>query len=200
MNAGLWVSLARGWQVPSVLVGWGVLLGANLIGPRVVVLPSVGSSGQIPTPFVFLLGGLLGVLAVLLAAEPCPAVFLTAPSRARLVNAARVGLASLLGPFVLTVIGPGDWAAATSTTIAVTGEGLIAASVLGLRLAWLPPLLHLVAAASFGAATRDTLRPWAWIISAEPSTSALMASTALWALGLGTWMLSMGHRSEGLEI
>lgn len=195
-----WWSLARGWQVPTLLMGWSLLLVANLLGPRVVVLPSVAVSNQVPTPFVFLLGGLLAVLAVLLASEPCASVFVTAPSRARHVNLCRVALASFLGPLVLTALGPGDWLATTNTTVVATGEGLLAAAVLGLRLAWLPPLLHLAAAASFGAAAPDTLRPWAWLISAQPSAAVLAFSVCVWALGASIWFVTMSRRPEGLHV
>lgn len=190
-----WWWLARGWQVPTLVLGWGVLLVADLLGPILVVLPAVGVGSEVPTPFVFLLGGLLGILAVQLGSEPCAAVYATAPAHARRVNLARIAIASLLGPLALTALGPGDWAATTSTTIAVTGEGLIAASAFGLRLAWLPPLLHLAASGSFGAATPDTLRPWAWLISADPSALVLSLSLAVWALGLVVWSTSMAHRT-----
>lgn len=193
-------ALMRGWYVPAVAVGWAVLLIVNLVGPKLVVLPGVAATSQIPTPFVFFVGGLIALLSLLLATEPCPEVFVTSPLRSRLLNVTRVVVAVMLGPLLLTSLGPGDTLAALSTSMAVAGEGLLAASVLGLRLAWLPPLLHLTAAGSFGAATPDTLRPWAWLISANPSAAALASSAVMLAAGGVSWFRAMARRPSALIV
>lgn len=192
-------SLLIGWQLPAVIAGWAMVTVATHFGPQAIALPDLGGAGPVLTPLGSLGAVVCAVLAVITAGEPCPQVFITAPRRARHVNLTRVAVVALLGPIIVSTLGPATWAATTNTTLALSGEGLIAASLLGIRLAWLPISLHFLAAATVGAATRDSLHGWAWILETTPTSLTIAISAGVMVLGVILWGAAIGRNSDLLE-
>ena len=180
-----------------VLLGWLFLALATRLGPDLVPLPDIGGSGSASTPLASLAAAACAVLAVFAAAEPCADVFLTAPSRARWVNTMRVAAVALIGVVVVSVVGAGSWLATLNTTSALAAEGITAAAIIGVQLSWVPPMLHFLAAGTFGAATMGVLHPWAWILDPQPSVVVVLGSLGLFALCLSKWRLSIGEMDPG---
>jgi len=164
-----------------------------VVAPDAVDLPQLGAMDAVVAPVAALLGWVAALAATTAAGEPCPEVFATAPRRAHAVNLARVVLT--LATFTcaaaiaasarpMTVAG-----LSARTSLALTGEGLVMASVAGLRYCWLPMTAHLLASATLGAANRPDLATWAWVVSAEVGPAQLTVSTLLFATGMTAWRL-----------
>ena len=189
-------ALVVGWQLPVVLIGWGVAVLATRLGPVLIDLPDLTGTGQVATPLASFAAAACGMLAVFSAGEPCSTVFVTAPRRARVVNLARIVALVVLGALVVSTIGVAAGPATLNTTLALAGESLLAACVVGVRLAWLLPVVHLMAASTVGAATRETLHPWAWILQGEPHTSTVIWSASSLLVALAVWWSVVGRRPE----
>lgn len=187
------MTLAKGWQLRLVLLGWLFLAIATRLGPELVPLPDISGGGSASTPLASLAAAACAILAVFAAAEPCADVFLTAPSRARWSNTLRVAAVALIGALFMSLIGAGSWLATLNTTSALAAEGIVAAATIGVQLSWVPPMLHFLVAGTFGAATMGVLHPWAWILDPQPSIAVVLASLALLAICLSIWRLSIGH-------
>lgn len=193
------LALLRGWRVPPVLLGWSVVAVATLLGPALVPLPNLTGTASVSTPLATLGGAVCGLLTLSLAHEPCPDVFSTAPSSAFVVHGVRILLGALTGPLIITAVGPSSGSVAMNVGMTIVGEGMLAAGLLGQRLAWLLPLFHLLAASTFGAVRGQGLHTWAWILSSRPGSGHLVVSATILAVGIIIWVARIRANSQLLE-
>lgn len=185
----VWRALARGWKLDVVSLGLMAVAAAMLGAPALVFLPQLSSDTKVAAPTGALAGWACAILAVTTAVEPCRDVFVTSPRRAHAVNVLRVFVVAGIGTAVVAITSQRDLSVIAVTTATLTGEGLLAAALLGLRLAWLPPTLH-VFASTFGATERTALAPWAWILAPEPTVTGACVSALILFVGAGAWWRS----------
>ena len=140
------------------------------------------SSVQVQAPTNAALALLVALAILGTAPEPCPALLPTLATRRRVLPAARVATLVLLMSMAFAVQGSARTGA--TALLALTGEGLLAASVVTTRYAWILPLLHSLASALFGTDGFGNLKVWAWLLSTQPTITGLGASGAIFTFGL----------------
>jgi hypothetical protein len=152
----------------------------------------MANGAQIATPIGALAGWLAGLLALLTAQEPAPALFATAPRITHVVNVTRLLLMLLCGLLVACVTTDGSMLVPLSAGATFAGEGLVLAGLAGLRTAWLFPTLHLLACIALGNTNRvQGLAVWAWPLDQHPGIGQLAASGLLLTAGAALWASSL---------
>ena len=187
------LSLARGWQLPAVAVGLVILAAAALALPDLVGLPRFGSGLPVVAPVAGLLGWWCAILALTSANEPCMQIFLTARDSARWVNHARIVIVGASGLAVVAAVDTSYLSTAATAASTLLGEALIFGALVKLQLAWMPPTLHMLAAAVLGAANRSDLALWAWILDPRPSTTQMGISIVILVIGATLWNRALRH-------
>jgi hypothetical protein len=182
------VALAKGWHVPAAVAVIVLTAAGSRFLPVLVPLPRMFSYQSLSAPASAIAALLVSVAAFLTADEPSDILLLTSPRRSQLLNPSRVFAVGGIGAMLLCVGTGASWTPTLSSVAALVGEGLLLGSLVGIRLAWVLPTLHVLAALTFGAAGRSDLAPWAWILATHPSTSDLSASTVLLAIGSVKWL------------
>jgi hypothetical protein len=182
-----WLALAHGWQWQVVMLGWVAILVGALVLPQLLFLPALSTGGRVATPTAALSGWAATMLALVAATEPAWPIFLAAPHRVRAINVLRVLVVAVGGGVAVVLASDSSLGVASTATMALVGE----AALLGYRVAWIFPSLHLLAASSLGSVNRIAgLSPWAWILAPETSLPGLMTSGALLLAGAIAWYRS----------
>lgn len=178
----LLVSLGKGWNLHLILPA----LASTLIGlawaPQTVVAPQALASFPVQSPVA---AGFAVIWSLLISAtvpEPMPSLPTVLTWRRRylsqvrviILTAAVIGVAGLLAPPLVVSV----------ALLALAGEAVLAAAVLGFRYAWVLPLVHAAGASTLGANAFGDIRPWAWFLRLDPQPSDFAMSLALYVIGL----------------
>lgn len=176
-------ALIRGWNLVYTVPTIAVLLVVYFYGPRLFDPPQLLSAVPVQAPTTAALNVLLAMLTVASVPEPCPVVFILAPLRRRALPLVRVlGMtAIIIGVFAAA----GAGLTAATSLLALVGETAVAAALIGVRYAWIVPLVHGTAAALFGTNAFGELSSWAWLLTTRPSVGDLICSAAVYLVGLG---------------
>lgn len=185
--------LVRGWGIPTALAVVVLTVAAALAAPDSLPLPRLFGYHELaaPTGAVAALG--LALAAIAAAREPVPQLLGTADARRQAANPARILLVCAAGAALLCLVAGADGRHVVIALAALTGEGLLVASVAGLSTAWSLPVMHVLAALVLGGAAGQELAWWAWIIGTDPGPGSWIASLAVAILGTGAWMLRLRH-------
>lgn len=171
---------ALSWLLPS-----GIAIGlAQGFLPPMIVLPQLFSSVEVTGPAALLLATVIAVAAVYTIVEPSQVLWTLAMPRHRMRFISRLTLISIgyLGATAITA--PGQFAPSAIIYFGVLAEGLISAAILGYRLSWILPLVHVAAAALLGAKAFGGLAWWAQIATATPGRQHAAVVGAGLALGV----------------
>lgn len=189
LTAGRWRTagrliwtLVRGWNLVYSVPTIAVLLMASFYAPRLFEPPQLLSSVPVQAPTSAALSVLLAILTVASVPEPCPTVFDLAPLRRRAMPLVRVSLMTAIIIGVFAAVGSGSTAA--TSLLALVGEAAVAAALIGVRYAWILPLIHGTAAAVFGTNAFGELSAWAWLLTTQPNAGDLICSAGVYLAGL----------------
>ena len=185
-RARLWLALGRGWRLGAVLLVYGAGAVVLMAAPVELKLPQVFALTSVMAPTTTLSALAVALAALTTATEPAPQLMGTASRRAPLVNLTRVWTAATVGCVLLLVVDP-DATAAVLAVLLLTGEGLVAISVVGLANYWVVPVAHVCAAITLGAVSRDEIAGWAWFLREDQGPLSVTASVAVAALGTIMW-------------
>ncbi|WP_020578928.1 hypothetical protein [Actinopolymorpha alba] len=163
------------------------------IAPTTVTLPQVRTTIPVFTTTTLLAGAVAALLALSTLTEPAASVARTSPRGWARLRATRALLATAAAAAALTAARPVAAGFTLVVVLALIGEGMLLASRVGTKLAWILPTSHLAAAATFGTSRTGETAPWAWIIEPHASTGALLTSLLLYSIGLTFWMHSPDH-------
>lgn len=123
-----------------------------------------------------------------LCAEPALALFATAPSRAWAVHISRLTAGAVIATGAVAGLTDLQIATFISAFFCLAGLAVLSATLFGLMQVWVLPLFLLFSSIVFGAANRDTLHAWAWIVDPEPSPSGIATSSSLLVLAVASRM------------
>ncbi len=178
----------------DIVVGLALISVCALLVPPLLALPSMAAH-PVPRPVAALAGWASAVLAVHVGGEPSWSLFATARIRVRVVNLIRILVVATIGG-ALSACATGQWAVTTNSTMALLGWCLAFGGVLGHRVAWALPTLHLFGALVMGGMTSHLTAPrWTWIIAEHPGWADYLASATLLMIGCVTW-LWLGNRQS----
>lgn len=175
-------ALIRGWNLLCTVPMIAVLLVVYSYAPRLFDPPQLLSAVPVQAPTTAALNVLLAMLTVASVPEPCPAVFTLAPLRRRALPLVRVSAMTAVIIGVFAAAGAGLIAA--TSLLALVGETSIAAALIGVRYAWIVPLVHGTAAALFGTNVFGELSSWAWLLTTRPTNGDLICSVVVYLVGL----------------
>lgn len=178
------LALLRGWHMATVIGG---LL---LLGTLVAAVPD-----EVPLPILNnavplysrdgVLAALVATLLILLAAdEPVDPLFMLAPRNRRALRIIRICAVTAAATGALAVSEPASIIGVLTALLTLTGEGLIIATIIGLKVGWILPLLHTMAAAVLGGGTMGDFAFWAWIVDPSPSAAATAIAATIYGIGI----------------
>jgi hypothetical protein len=181
-------TLIRGWRLLQVGVGLVGIAAAQMLLPHLLFLPNMTPGDQVGTPVAAICAWVAAMLALLTANEPVPELFLTSPSFPRRANLVRISAVLGAGTVISATSGATHPAVPVTAGLAFAGEALLFAKFGGLRNAWLPPTVHLLASITVGNVNRvEGLATWAWVLQASPDSLSVVASSVIFLAGLVAW-------------
>ncbi len=175
-------ALIRGWNLVYTVPTIAVLLVSYFYAPRLFDPPQLLSAVPVQAPTTAALDVLLAMVTVASVPEPCPAVFALVPLRRRALPLVRL---SVMTTVIIGVFASADAGLTAATSLlALAGETCIAAALIGVRYAWILPLVHGTAAALFGTNVFGELSSWAWLLTTRPHIGDLICSATVYLVGL----------------
>lgn len=180
--------MARWWHAWAAVP---LMLGAVLVPAALeplFVTPQMTAVGVIVLGPTAILSGILGALAIVVVLkEPVSVLPWTGLRDIRRWRLVRVGamLGLMIGLLALT--SAEGFNAAVVSLLSLTGEALLAATLLWEEIAWTVPLLHSAVSLTFGTNVFGDPHAWAWILHPEPKPVHFVVALALLVVGATSW-------------
>ena len=186
------LAVARGHGL--LPAGATLLAGAAVLffGARTIPVPAILSVLEVRTALSTVACLFFALAALQTLTEPAPALAITSPRSWHKTRALRLSLAVLV--CITTAIGvdAGHTSVKVAATVLLlTTEGTLVAALAGVRLAWILPVTHLLAALVFGFGALGQPRAWAFFVAdtvpklaLAPLIMAYVATTVWWATRL----------------
>lgn len=194
------LALARGWHLGAIIVAL-LVLGALVAAlPDEVPLPVINNAVPLYSRDGVLAALVAAMLILVAADEPVDPLFTLAPRNRRVVRIVRICAVTTAAAGTLAASDPATALGVVTALLTLTGEGLILATIIGLKAAWVLPLLHAMAAAVLGAGATDEFAFWAWIVDPSPSPTATALAAAIYLVAIAaTYVIGPGMLSGSIH-